>query len=133
MVRGMNILNYKSYLKAMHRLMGSVLNVEDQRRCEKILHYLRIYHDLVTGFSSLNKSTAPKTIEILRKIQRFAKEAEFEKEHMQKISEIAQSTIEGLKHVNFSDIDEIGNPGHAKTKMLMAQNICVLRILKLSS
>ncbi|MFC1800584.1 hypothetical protein ACFLYT_00865 [Nanoarchaeota archaeon] len=126
----------KKYVHKLNKLMQELLPQEDKRRNEKILAYIRIYTDLIHAGNLLRKDSYKKSIEFLKIVKRFTKEFYFKEEeaYLKRINELASSILSNIRCVRCRAKDcNVCNPAHARTKLQLAQNICVLRILKISS
>lgn len=124
------------YVQKINRLMRELLPQEGSKKNEKILAYIRIYTDLINAGNLLRKTTYKKSIEYLNIVKRFTKEYNFKEEehYLKRINELATSILSNIRCTKCkSDDCNVCNPAHSRTKLQLAQNICVLRILKLSS
>ena len=124
------------YVRMVNKLMNQLLPQEDKKRNEKILAYIRIYTDLINAGNLLKKDTYKKTIEYLKLVKRFTREFNFKEEehYLKRINELVSSILSNIRCVRCRAKDcNVCNPAHARTKLQLAQNICVLRILKINS
>ncbi|MFH1641379.1 MAG: hypothetical protein ABIC04_00610 [Nanoarchaeota archaeon] len=122
-------------LRKIGRLLNLVLPSKDIKNSEKILVYIRIYSRLISSYELLNKKSYKRAFEHLIILKNLTKDIPFRDEknyieHIQiivkKILQNKKSIISRLKKYSASD------PAHSKTNLLSAQNICILRILKVN-
>jgi hypothetical protein len=122
-------------IRAFNKLSSAILPKNKSRNNEKILYYLRIYTYLVNAYDFLTYDKYQKSFNHLHVLKNLTKECTYreEKSYVNIISDI-------VKEIN-SNKDEIirrlseyhaSDPAHSRTKLQLAQNMCIMRILKLS-
>ena len=121
----------KKYVQKLNKLVQTVLPKEDKRRNEKILAYLRIYTNLINAGNILHR--CKRCIDYCKVVKRSTREFNFKEEepYMKRINELVSGIVSDKRWTRSGDL-QIGDPSHVRTKLLVAQNICVLRILKIS-
>ena len=127
-------VDYKEYLKKLNELTKFFIPA-DKKQKEKMVMYLRIYTDLIMASCYLGKPTYKRMITLLKLVKRFTKNTEFKEEqkYMQRIHEIVTSILSNIRCTYCKATDcHLCNPAHSRSKMQLAQNICILRILKIS-
>ena len=103
---------------------------------EKIIFYLRLYTDLTKAEEKMNEAGFRRMINLLKVVRNMAKSTVFKEEeaYLKRIREIASSVISNKDKIRRAiKRDPADVPLHAKTKLQLAQNICILRILKRES
>ncbi|MAG92035.1 hypothetical protein CMO83_05145 [Candidatus Woesearchaeota archaeon] len=131
MPEGLDTLGFANFTK----LLDYIMPEKERRQSEIIISYIRIYTHLNTSFNLLNKQTCRRAIEYLSMTKKIIKNTSFreEKPYFRRLLRILNFVIRNKKSI-ISDIkkDETSDPYHVKTSVLLAQNICILRILKIN-
>ena len=104
---------------------------------EKIIFYTRLYTDLIRAEENLKENGFFRLVNYLKVVRHQAKNCEFSDEevYMKRIHSIANEILNNMddlkKQIKQSELgDAYADPYHARTKLQLAQNICILRILK---
>jgi hypothetical protein len=121
-------------IKKVGRLLDKLVPKKDARQGEKILSYIRIYSNLVTAYNLMNKQSYNRAFEHLKILKNLTKEASFrgEAHYIDNIRKIVLSILKKKKTIaRRLNKYEASDPAHAKTNLLLAQNICILRILNI--
>jgi hypothetical protein len=121
---------YKSFFEGK---LQTLLH-EGHREQETILHYLRIYTHLLSAFNLLRKESLPRCFDHLTIVSNLTRNLPYPKEahYFRYINSIAREILANRAAITKTiRQEESTDPSHAVTKNLMAQNICVLRILKI--
>mgnify|MGYP000235815190 CR=1 FL=1 len=110
----------------------SLLKPDQRKGQTKLAYYLKLYTNFMSAESRL---TTRRGFDHLR-IARFMTEQESypgEAHYLRYINSIARSVLSNQdKILKILKKDPVADPLYAKSQLLMAQNICVLRILKIS-
>lgn len=133
----MNMLESLDTLGFSHfkKLLDLIIPLKERRQSEIIISYIRIYSRLNTAFDLLNKDNCKRAFEHLSISKKILKQLKFneEKPYLRRIANILNrilknenKIIQGIKR------EETSDPFHVKTSVLLAQNICILRILKIN-
>jgi len=126
---------HKSPIKRIGSLLNKVFTKQEKKEGEKIINYIRIYTNLVNAHTLLNKEDYARAFNyatITKNLTRDFYDSS-EKHYIDRINNIVadvlrkKSTI--IRRLNRY---EAADPAHAKTDLLLAQNICILRIMKIS-
>ena len=110
-----------------------LLNGGKNRKQEKMAFYLKLYTNLIMAESKLNSARGFDHLRIVRVMTReesYQNELHYLK-YVSSITSEIMSKGEIIRKILRGD--PTADPLNAKTKLLMAQNICVLRILKIGS
>lgn len=103
---------------------------------EKTIFYLRLYTDLIRAEDRLNPNQNKAMVNILKVVRNMARSTEFREEeaYLKRIRDIASEILGNFNKIKIQiKKDPAGDPMHAKTKLQLAQNICILRIIKRSA
>ena len=118
---------------SLNKLLGFVFPQKEKYKNEKNLFYLRLYSDLIRAEDRLNPEKCKTMTNILKVVRNMARTTEFKEEeaYLKRIRDIASEVISNMNKIKVQiKKDPIGDPMHAKTKLQLAQNICILRIMK---
>ncbi|HLC96155.1 MAG TPA: hypothetical protein VJH97_02445 [Candidatus Nanoarchaeia archaeon] len=126
---------HKIPFKKMGKLFEQLVPLKKRREREKIINYIRLYTHLVTAYNLMNPHSYNRAFDHLAIVRNFTKEISYREEqtYMENIHSIVSDItkrkariIKRLKKYAGSD------PAHAQTNLLLAQNICILRIIKIT-
>ena len=123
---------YKNFFETK---IFTLLNQKGQREQEKLLHYLKIYSNLLSSQNLLKKNHSTRSFYHLKIVVTLTNETAYpgEAHYLKYINTIAREALAKRKIITrIINKNETEDALHVVTKMLMAQNICVLRILKIS-
>jgi hypothetical protein len=110
-----------------------MLLIKQKRGQEKLVYYLKLYTHLIMALDELSSRRG---FDRLRIVARLTKEESFpgEAHYIKYVSQLVTNILANQKKLQqLLAKDPAADPMHAKTHLLTAQNICMLRILKLSS
>lgn len=108
---------------------------KERRRSEKavFIYYIRLYTALIISLNYLDKIHYKQTISHLKVLQNFMRSSKLESEEMylDRIKELVSLVLKGIKcgkcrTKNCTKCDR----SHARTRLQLAQNICILRMLE---
>ena len=117
------------------RLIDSIFPKKERRQSRIIIAYIRIYTQLNNAFNLLSREECRRAFEYISFTKSIIKQSEFDEEkvYLLRVEKILNSLlkkkeaiIRSIKKENASD------PSHVKTSVMLAQNICILRILKIN-
>lgn len=127
-LKGLGFSNFK-------KLIDLIIPKKERRQSRIIVSYIRIYTYLNNAFNLLNKEDIKRAFEYLSIARNIISQLKFEeeKQYFRRITVILSKILKN--HNNISQAirkDETSDPFHIKTSLLLAQNICILRILKIN-
>ncbi len=109
-----------------------ILGLSSSADSEKIIFYLKLYTNLLMCMDKLKTRRGfdhLKIIAYMTKQETFPGEAHY----LEYINQISRKVIANQNKIQQELLkDPASDPYHTYTELLMAQNICVLRILKIS-
>lgn len=117
------------------RLIDLIIPKKERRQSNIIISYIRIYTQLNNAFNLLNKENCKRAFEHLLITKNIIKQLNFQEEqhYLKRISDILNSILKNKETIIMQiRKDEVSDPFHIKTLVLLAQNICILRILKIN-
>lgn len=117
----------------LNKLINFVFPKKDKYITEKTLFYLRLYTGLIKAEDKLTPDGCSRMVNILKVVRNMAKSSEYKEEeaYLKRIREIANEIISNMSKIRrIINKDPTSDAFHAKTKLQLAQNICILRILK---
>ncbi|MCK5282442.1 MAG: hypothetical protein KAK00_03455 [Nanoarchaeota archaeon] len=117
----------------INKLFEFVFPKKEKYINEKIIFYLRLYTDLVRAEDNISKSRYKKMINLLKVVRNTTKGTTFKEDelYLKRIRQISNEILSNVKCVKCRSKDcQICDSAHMKTKLQLAQNICILRILK---
>jgi hypothetical protein len=117
------------------KLINLIMPAKERRQSSIIIKYLGIYTQLNNAFNLLNKSSCRRAFEHLRIAKNMMGQDKFDEEqhYMKRISAILNSLLKNKDKIIEGIIkEEASDPFHAKTSVMLAENICILRILKIN-
>ncbi|MBS3136592.1 hypothetical protein J4401_06595 [Candidatus Woesearchaeota archaeon] len=120
----------KDITQNLNRLFEFILPKKDKYANEKVIFYLRLYTGVMRAEDNLNAGNYARTINLLKVVRNTAGSTQFREESvfLERIRDIAHDSI------NFLSVQKKGKKQSAfytiLTKLQMAQNLCILRILK---
>ncbi len=117
----------------LSKLLAFILPRKEKYINEKILYYLRIYTGVLQAEDNLSAHRYGKSANLLRVVRNSTRNPAFREESvfLQRIHSIADEMVEWLKKVERMNRKlEITDIYTYITKLQMAQNICILRILE---
>ena len=120
----------------LNKLIKFVFPKKDKYLNEKTLFYLRLYTDLLRAETNMAEGGCNRVVYLLRIVRNMSRSTEFKEEeaYLKRIREIANEIISHISSIKrIMNKDPTGDAFHAKTKLQLAQNICILRILKRGS
>jgi hypothetical protein len=118
---------------SLNKLIEFVFPKKEKYINEKIIFYIRIYTDLVKAEERMTPERCKGIINLLKVVRNMSRNSDFKEEeaYLKRIKEITNSIIfNNKKIIKEVKKDPLGDHFHAKTKLQLAQNICILRILK---
>src|SRR3989338_195996 len=127
-LNGLGVLNFK-------KLIDLIIPKKERRQSEIIIGYIGIYTLLNNAFNLLNRESCKKSMEYLQIAKKGINELKFEEEapYLKRISNILNDILKNSRAIiNGIREGQASEPFHVKTSVLLAQNICVLRILKIN-
>lgn len=131
MLESLDTLGFSHFKK----LIDLIIPKKERRQSNIIISYIRIYTQLNNAFNLLNKENCKRAFEHLFITKNIIKQLNFQEEqhYLKRISDILNSILKN-KGVIIMQIrkNEAPDPFHVKTSVLLAQNICILRILKIN-
>ncbi len=133
----MNMLESLDTLGFLHfkKLIDLIIPKKERRQSEIIIGYIQVYTLLNNASNLLNKDNCRRAIEHLQIAKKSIKQLKFEDErpYLQRIVNILNSILKNKKEV-IKEIRKEGasDPFHIKTSLRLAQNICILRVLKIN-
>ena len=116
----------------LNKLIGFIFPERQKYFNEKRIYYIRLYTDLIRAEDYLTETGFKKSINFLMIIRNMTKETEFKEEevYFKRINEIVNGILSKLKNRKNKIKNEMIDHNHLKTKLQLAQNICILRVLK---
>ena len=131
MLESLDTLGFSHFKK----LIDLIIPKKERRQSNIIISYIRIYTQLNNAFNLLNKENCKRAFEHLFITKNIIKQLNFQEEqhYLKRISNILNSILKN-KGVVIMQIrkNKSPDPFHVKTSVLLAQNICILRILKIN-
>ena len=121
------------YSKFFRERISSLLKGGKSRVQEKMAFYLKLYTNLIMAESKLN---SVRGFDHLRIVRVMTREDSYQNElhYLKYVNSIASEVMSKSGIIRkILQTDPMADPLNAKTKLLMAQNVCVLRILKIGS
>jgi len=122
-------------LKRIGNLLNKLMPKKDVKHGEKILNYIRIYTRLVNAYDLLNKDSYQRAFDHLVIVKNLTREITYREEnrYIENINKIVKDILKKKRSiVRRLKKYEATDPAHSKTNLLLAQNICILRIMKVS-
>jgi hypothetical protein len=127
----MDELGFQKFTKLLEAILPH--GERDQRRM--IINYMNIYSKVTSSFELLTKHSCQRSFEHLMIAKKVIKKIKFEEEqpYLKRILDLLNMLIRHKsKIIHQLKKDDASNPYHIKSYLLLAQNICVIRILKIS-
>jgi hypothetical protein len=121
---------------SLSKLLEFVFPKREKYLIQRNLFYLRLYTDLIRAEEKMNPRGCKRMENILRVVRNMARNPDFKEEeaYLKRIRSIASDILSNLNRIKIKiKKDPTSDAYHAKTKLQLAQNICILRILKRSS
>lgn len=131
MLEGLDTLGLSHFKK----LIDLIMPKKERRQSNIIISYIRIHSQLNNAFNMLNREKCRRAMEYVAISRRFIKRLKFEEErpYLDRILKILNQILKNRKLIiNGIRKEEASDPFHVKTLVLLAQNICILRILKIN-
>ena len=133
----MNILESLDNLGflSFKKLINSIMPAKERRQSEIIINYIRIYSHLNTAFNLLTRKDSRLAFDHLSIARKIIRQSGFEEEmpYFKRIAGILDFILKNKQHITGRiRKDEASDPYHVKTSVLLAENICILRILKIN-
>ena len=116
-----------------NKLMDFLFPKHEKYINEKILFYIRVYTDLISAQVNISKIHYKRATNYLKVVRNMCRGHQFKEEelYIKRIYEIVNGILANIRCVRCRAKDcDVCNPAHARTKLQLAQNICILRILK---
>ena len=117
------------------KLIDLIIPKKERRQSRIIIDYIRIYTQLNNAFNLLNREYSRRAMEYISVARNIIRENKFEEEkpYLNRILNILNSILRNREAV-ISKIkkEQASDPFHIKTSVLLAQNICILRNLKIN-
>lgn len=117
----------------LRKFVKRMVTLQDKRVNSKIISYIRIFSHLNTATSIWSKKKREKGLHFLRLVKNLTSDCPFREEELyyRKINEIMSNMLsESTCNICNSHSCRHVKPQRIKTKIKLAQNICILRILK---
>ena len=117
----------------LNKLIGFIFPKKEKYLNEKIIFYIRLYTDIIKAEDKMNLDGFNKMVNLLKVVRNMSRNTKFKEEeaYLKRIREIVSSIISNASIIKKAiKKDPAGDPYHAMTKLQLAQNICILRILK---
>ncbi|MBI2657653.1 hypothetical protein HYX08_03085 [Candidatus Woesearchaeota archaeon] len=116
-------------------LIDIIMPKKERRQSKIIISYIRIHTQLNNAFNMLSKDRCRHAFEYLSLAKKFIRQLKFEEEklYLNRILKILNELLKNKERI-IAGIrkEEASDPFHIKTFLLLAQNICILRILKIN-
>ena len=131
MLESLDTLGFSHFKK----LIDLIIPKKERRQSNIIISYIRIYTQLNNAFNLLNKENCKRAFEHLFITKNIIKQLNFQEEqhYLKRISHILNSILKNKGGIIMQiRMNEAPDPFHVKTSVLLAQNICILRILKIN-
>ena len=131
MLESLDTLGFSHFKK----LIDLIIPKKERRQSNIIISYIRIYTQLNNAFNLLNKENCKRAFEHLFITKNIIKQLNFQEEqrYLQRISDILNSILKNKGAIIMQiRMNKAPDPFHVKTSVLLAQNICILRILKIN-
>ncbi len=116
-------------------LIDLIIPKKERRQSRIIVSYIRVYTYLNNAFNLLSKEDIRQAFEYLLITKKIIKQLNFQEEmpYLKRISDILNSMLRNKQAIIMQiRKNEASDPFHIKTSVLLAQNICILRILKIN-
>src|SRR3989338_8727178 len=117
------------------KIIDLIIPKKERRQSNIIISYIRIYTHFNNALNLLNRENYRRAFEHLSLTKNIIRQLKFEEEkpYLKRISRILDSMIKKKESITIEMLkDETSDPFHIRTSMLLAQNICILRILKIN-
>ncbi len=117
----------------LNKLLKYVVPKRDKYINEKIIFYLRLYTDLIKAELRMKPDSWNSMVNLLKVVRNMASSCEFKEEeaYVKRIKSIASEILSKINKIKIKVAkDPSADAYHAKTKLQLAQNICILRILR---
>lgn len=133
----MNLLESLDTLGFSHfkKLIDLIMPKKERRQSEIIIGYIQIYTLLNNAFNLLNRENCRRAVERVRIAKKSIRQLKFEEEkpYLGRIANILDSILKNSDAITKGiRKEDASDPFHAKTLLQLAQNICILRILKIN-
>ena len=131
MLESLDTLGFSHFKK----LIDLIIPKKERRQSNIIISYIRIYTQLNNAFNLLNKENCKRAFEHLFITKNIIKQLNFQEEqhYLKRISDILNSILKNKGGIIMQiRKNKAPDPFHVKTSVLLAQNICILRILKIN-
>jgi len=122
-------------LKRIGGLLNKVIPKKDVKKGEKLISYIRIYTHLVNAYDLMNVHMYDRAFDHLVIVKNLTRGSSFqgEKSYLGHIRKIAVGIIKKRRPiVRRLHKYAASDPAHSKTNLLLAQNICVIRMIKIN-
>lgn len=117
------------------KLIDMIMPKKERRQSKIIISYIRIHTQLNNAFNMLSRERCRHAFEYVSIAKKLIKQLKFEEEklYLDRILKILNQILRN-KDMIAAGIrkEEASDPFHVKTLLLLAQNICILRILKIN-
>jgi len=105
---------------------------ESHKTHDKLIFYLKLYTHLISALDELKYKRGFDRLKIVANLTR-TESYPGEAHYTHYINTIAKDILSHkIRIQRIQSKDPAGDPLHAKTRLLLAQNICMIRILKLN-
>jgi hypothetical protein len=122
-------------LRKVTGLLNKIIPKQERKQTEKVLSYLRIYTHLVNAYDMIDPEHCQRAFDHILIVKNLTKEVSYrgEKSYLENINQIAKDILKKRRSiVRRLNKYQASDPAHSKTNLLLAQNICVLRIMKIA-
>jgi len=117
--------------KKLRRVIDTQKEAENKRINRKVISYLRLYSHLNEAKHRWRSLKPHKGVHFLEIVKSFTNNCQFKEEepYYEKINELVKSIISEAKEVEKPE-SPIKETSRVKIRLKMAENICMLRLLK---
>ncbi len=122
---------YRLFEKNLFSLIGKRSAIDK----EKFLFYFRLYNHLLNALNLMNTPYNKRAFDFIRIVAELTAKQSFkgEEHYLKYINSIARELLSMEQRIRvIVKKDPASDPLHGNTKLIIAQNICTLRILKIN-
>jgi len=117
------------------KLIDLIMPTKERKKNTIIIGYMQIYTHLNGALNLMRKDTCKRAFEHITIARKLIRQIKFEEEnpYLKRLIKTLDYIIKNQKKI-FKGIkkNESSDPSHVKTSLLLAENICILRILKIN-
>jgi hypothetical protein len=125
----------RDFYKLFEKRVVSLVKERSSTDKDKLLFYLRIYSHLLNAQNLMNTRVNKRSFYFLHIVATLTTKESFkgESHYLKYINGLSREVLSNkARIIKLINKDISSDPLHANTKIITAQNICMLRILKLS-